>query len=1349
MRVRIPHPHLPHLTLTQVRLLRLFSLLAVFSLLVLYAVFRSDRFQGLLRRTAERRLSAQLGRRVSIGGFDLALLPPSFVVRNVAIANDRRGLPGPCFSAEEIALQGVPRLSSDRLDLPRVRVLAPRVVLEVFEDGSTNLSSLFKPKTSDAGDSGFDVRLGEAVLQRGTFRFREWKARLDTVLEAAALTARSRFLSSTTHASFAARNVRFKLDDNDEIAFAIGVDAVLQPGRVHLPSIRVRSEPLVVDASGGIEDLRRPDLVLATSARFTGETLRRYFGVGVPLEGVVGSSGTVRVLATGGFRIRGQFEIPNARFGPFPMTGSGFVRVDPKGLVVHVARGTYAGGALEALVRLDRLDRPPLPIRIVAKARGCDFEQFFADLGLPGTGLMARSDLDTTLTFGRGGIEHADGVGALRLAAVEGRASAVPGRHALPTSGGGALLVRDGQIQFDRTLFATKGGVRTLLSGTLAFGSWRPDFRFDLAASDLAEAERLASNWYPAIQKEPLRPALELGGSGRLEATLTRAFSDPRIEGTMTAQGFVLRRVPFGETSASFVVDRNVLSLEEFDAFADGRAGGAGPRPRHLSFTGDLAWGKGRGGEYDLTGVVLEVERWPVERILAFLRLDLPLAGLVTGRLPLEGRTPRVTGSVPLVFEAGAAWGQRFDGATGRLTFEKDGLRLDGAAFSLGSGRASGSGTFGYDRDDYAFELGVSGVPMERLDALADALPDLTAVATGRLSGRGTLDAPGLSADVLLVDARWRDRPLAKEGRPACLKATVDGERLDATLDVPETATLAVRSLDDAPRSYRATLDVTDASPYALLLSQPPAAAFRGALKAEMRLAFDAAGRELRSASGRVPYANLELYGKPLRLAREATFHLEGSDVVLDSVALSGSDASAPGAAAPFELRLAGRIGLEEPNAVALSATGAFDASYARVAFPDVRAQGPVAVSLDVGGTLESPLFQGRAVLDGVDFATEGGGSRLEAIGGTLTFTPRRITTSSLSLRFGGGTIGLAGVVQLAGWKPEAVRLNARLDGVKHEPFPGFRATASGDLTLLGDSEVRTIRGEIVLDRGLYDADINLGLGTFLGGLAGGGRPTTAATAFDAAALDVRIVAPTGSMVVRNNVARLTASGELSAQGTFARPLLFGQIEAEEGGRLTLRNVRYELVTGKVLFSNPYKIDPFFELDARTQVKDYQLSIGLTGTFKHLVPRLASDPQLSEAQIVSLLASGELPGTSAVGVPTGAAPVSTDESVYKAARDLIAGAVTDAAASRAAQLFRLDRLQFDPVFVGSSFDAPRFTIGKQISKDLSVTYSYKASTNQEQVVVVEYQLSNKAFLQFVKDERGVYSLDLKIRQRIR
>src|SRR6185436_2689478 len=160
-----------------------------------------------------------------------------------------------------------------------------------------------------------------------------------------------------------------------------------------------RSERLSVDASGGVENLKSPILALNAEMRTDGDSLDRLFGVELPLKGAVFTRGNIRVVPGQGFRVRGAFEIPDALFGPFPMTGSGFIRVDPGGLLAQVTHGTYAGGSLEGVVRVARLRNPPLPIKITIKGRDFDFEQFLSDLDLKGTGFRAKADLDTTITF--------------------------------------------------------------------------------------------------------------------------------------------------------------------------------------------------------------------------------------------------------------------------------------------------------------------------------------------------------------------------------------------------------------------------------------------------------------------------------------------------------------------------------------------------------------------------------------------------------------------------------------------------------------------------------------------------------------------------------------------------------------------------------------------------------------------------------------------------------------------------------------------------------------------------------------------------------------------------------------
>jgi hypothetical protein len=1323
---------LPHLTLTQVRFVRLFTLLLVFAVLVLYAVFRSSRFQELLRRRTEALLSAKIGRAVTIGSFDLALVPFAFLVRDVAVANDGRGLPGPAFSASEIELRGLPTFTKSRVDIPKLRVVSPRVVVEVFQDGTTNLQSILDA-LAGGGEGGVDVRLNEAVIQRATLRFREWDAEIDAMLQDAAVTARAGRSRTVTHLALACRKGRFKLENNETLDFAIGAEVTLAPGRVHLTGLRLRGDRLKLEASGGVDDLKKPILALVARAETSGETLSKVFGLGLPVTGGVTIRGTMRFGEPGGFRIFGAFDLVSAAFGPFPMTGEGVMRVDPRGLLVNVTRANYAGGTLEALVRLERIKNPPLPVRIALRGRGLDFEQFFGDLGLRGTGLVGRADLDTTLTFGRGGIEHADGIGRIHVSADGGRPSAVRGRFALPLSGGGPLKVRDGQLLFTGVSFATAGGARIRVDGGLRLGTWEPDLGLEIAADDLAEVERIADNFYPAIQNEPLAPPLALGGAGRIAARLSRSFSDLRVEGRLDATGFVLRNVPFGTASAEFLVDRNVATFSPFVA-TDGGAS--------LSVTGKIGWGGKLKGEYRLDGLVAEFSAWPIERVLKFLDINLPITGAGTGRLPLDGVTPALAGRIPLVLEEASLWGQKLDRLEGVLAFQRDRIVIENLAARLADGAATGGGFYRYADRAFELELDVQAFPVARLQA-AEGL-SLTGTLWGRVKGSGTVDKPNLDVVARVADAALGGSPLERQGTQLEIRATADRGAFTLRARAPEAAevTLVPESTDGR---WRGRIEVSSLSPFASLLGLPEDARLDGQVTAEASLVTGA--ESALRGEGRVSVARVTAYGRTLELRAPASLKVENGKVSLERLTLVELPREDLPPAPPTALTISGSAGLHAPHALDLVAVGSFDAALLKPALAGMNATGRATVDLKVSGTAAKPALLGRVALDGVDLASPGG-TAFEAITGTLLFSEDRVTALDLSVRYNGGTVDLGGFVALSGLKPTTFRLNAHLGRVRASPFDGFRATFSGDLVLLGDTLLRTVRGDLSFDRAVYSRDFSLDIASLLArkrATVTAGNPTV----FDAVALDVRLVAPTSSIEVRNNVARLKLSGELFVRGTWGRPLLFGEVTGEEGGRLTLQGQRYEIVSARILFSNPLRIEPFFELEARGTVSRYQISFGLTGTPSRLVPRFSSDPQLSEAQIVSLMTSGDIPQSAVAGAPVGAAPISSDDSVSKAARELLASLATSAVTSRTREFFRLDRFQIDPAITGTSFDAPRVTVGKSLGKDFNATVSFVLSSNQQQIITLDYQLTPAALIQARLDENGIYSLELRIRQRLR
>lgn len=1335
---RRPLPTLPHLTLKQVRLVRLFGLLAVLSILVLYAVFRSHRFQDAMRRKTERVLSAKVGRKVSIGGFDLALLPFSFLVRDVSIANDRRSLAGPLFSAAEIELRGIPAITGERIVLSKLRVVSPRLVVEVFPDGSTNVDTLLRALRG-AGGGGKDVQLHEAIIQRASLRFREWKAEVDALLKDAAVTARAGRTLSVTHLALACRQGSFRLENNETLEFAVGAEVTLAPGRAHLTGLRLKGPKVSVEASGAVDDLKKPVLSLVAKVETTGETLTQAFGFGLPLTGAVRLNGALRLGDPGGLRIRAAFDLPNARLAVFPMSGEGSLRLDPKGLLVEVANAAYAGGSFGALVRLERLDRPPLPVKIAVRGRGIDFEQFFSDLGLPGTGLMARADVDATLTFGPGGIERANGAGRLTLAADPGRPSAVKGRFPIPVSGGGPLHVRDGRILFDKMPLATAGGAKVRLDGSLRFGTWEPDLTFDVASGDLAELERLAANWYPAIQKEPLSPPLRLGGSGRLSARLTRAFDDPRIEGRMEATSFVLRGVRFGDASANFLVDRNVATFSPFTAQDDGGA---------LALEGKIGFGARLRGHYKLDGLVGDFRSWPLEKVLSFLDLDLPLSGRATGRLPLDGLTPAIRGRVPLVLTDASVWGQKLDRLEGALVFHDDRVAVEGATGRLGEATTAGSGSYRYADGAYRFVLDVRDLPVERIGALSD-LP-VAGTFTGAASGEGLIDAPTLSVDGRVAAPAFDGHALTRATSAVELHARADRGAWSLRAEAHEEGVLEVLSPKDpsAGGSWRARAEFPSLAPLAGLFGLPEGANFDGRLSAEATVRPGATLKEL-DGEGEISAARFTAWERTLTLRGNTPFRLSGGRVSFERLTLAESIRPDAPSGIPTSVTLAGSVQLVAPRALDIGVSGSVDASLLNAVFAPLRLAGRVTVDSRLGGTASSPVLTGRAALDGVDVLSPGGGPAFEAATGSLLFSEGKATIANLSVRYGGGSVDLGGTLLLDGWKLSGMRVAALVSRVKASPFDGFRATFSGNLLLLGDSQPRAVRGELTFDRALYDRDFSIDLAALLQRK----RVATVganATFFDPVKLDVRLVAPRESIEVRTNLARLKASGELFARGTWGHPLLFGEIHAEEGGRLTLQGQRYDLVSGRILFSNPIRIEPFFEMEARGTINKYQVTFALTGTAARLAPRFSSDPQLSEAQIISLMATGDVPSTSVSGGPIGPAPASSDESVSKAARELLASLASDAVTSRTREFFRLDRFQIDPAFsTGSTFDAPRITVGKSLGKDFNATVSFVLSSNQQQIITLDYQLSSTAFLQARLDEFGIYSLELRFRQRLR
>jgi translocation and assembly module TamB len=129
----------------------------------------------------------------------------------------------------------------------------------------------------------------------------------------------------------------------------------------------------------------------------------------------------------------------------------------------------------------------------------------------------------------------------------------------------------------------------------------------------------------------------------------------------------------------------------------------------------------------------------------------------------------------------------------------------------------------------------------------------------------------------------------------------------------------------------------------------------------------------------------------------------------------------------------------------------------------------------------------------------------------------------------------------------------------------------------------------------------------------------------------------------------------------------------------------------------------------------------ITGPLTQPSVNVRSDPALPQADVVSLILTGDL----ATG-ETGASALA--QSGLGTAASLLTESLISAPARRATdKLFGLNRFEIDPLIAGRGGQSPtaRLTVGRQINKNLSVTYSTNVTGNQNQVLAVEYRVSNR------------------------
>ncbi len=903
-----------------------------------------------------------------------------------------------------------------------------------------------------------------------------------------------------------------------------------------------------------------------------------------------------------------------------------------------------------------------------------------------------------------------------------------------PISGEVAVRATNGLFQIDRLDLQTTAS-HLKAAGQFSFAG-DSNLQVDLNSTDAAELQSVfvSSGFLSDAEDRMSEYGIELTGQLAFNGTLRGKLTDPDIDGRVSLSALVVNGRDVGSLVASFVstpVEFRVTNGQLTETSGGG-----------MRFTLNAP----RVGENNIA-FSATLNRVDAGALLAlpFLSANTPGLGKLgaskleieselSGKINITGIPGAMSGSADLQFSKGRLKGEAFDSIVARATFNGPNVNLENVDARFVAGHITAKGTFNTETHLGDLQLTGQAIQLGRLAALTGkpALKNLTGTADVTAHVSGNFLEQDFSSYQITFDGKAPDVTIDGHALGTLvLTGRTENKKLNITfstnaLGQSQIANLVNARIDLANEKLPATIDATleGADLTKLLAIALPSAGVKlsgrasATIKASGNLIDEDGDFSLQGLQGTAEFKELSFRFEDVQLAAVTPFtlRLTPNEVVFDSTKFTGVGTN---------VVLDGAVAIREGGKESLGVEGRLNLRVLNglpgIASPDVFWAGTGDLFMRVTGNYDQPLINGTVSLNGASLAVLVGNDRWQFsnLKSVVRFSADQAQIESLTGTLGGGRINIAGGALLDGFKISRFSLNVRGDNVT-VPFPeDFRSTLDADLKFEGDSQAQAISGTVNLRRSEYTKDIEL---TDVINRRreesieeGGEIPLVHTTQF----YDLRVEGR-NALVVRNNLADLVGSVSLQINGPVKDPVIAGRITATSG-TMNFRNDRYEISRAFMDLPARRDADPLINIQGESQIRGYRIIVTLNGPLSQPQASVRSEPALPQADVVSLITTGTLSagdtGTSVLA-----------QSGIGTATSLLTDALLNAPAQRATnKLFGLSRFEINPVIGGRSGSSPgaRLTIGKRISKELSVTYSTNVTSDPNQILSFEYRVSDR------------------------
>ena len=901
-------------------------------------------------------------------------------------------------------------------------------------------------------------------------------------------------------------------------------------------------------------------------------------------------------------------------------------------------------------------------------------------------------------------------------------------------------------LELGPSYFAT-GQTHVVFDGRTSWGD-DSHFAFHVTSRDWQESDQILAGLIRNFGSS--RDAVvTVGGRGEFDGVMTGPFRRARVEGLFSGEGLRAWDTTWGAGSARIVYDDDYITV------SDG-ALRLGDSEIRIEGRFSLVTPRDDGG--DEIDASFHVTRRDLDSLRHAFQIDeYPLSGRMSGEFHLTGerRSPLGTGSMTIV--DGVAYGEPIREASASLRFDGRGVRLDGLRMAKGSGEITGAAYIGWD-STYSFNADGRRIPAAAIAFLTYPDVPLSGIVELSAGGSGTFEFPRNDFKFRISDLAMADEPVGQVTGELVLRGMdLSGEINAASprLSMTGAGRISLEPEGDSELSLRFHDSAIDQYVRLFLPNLPPSTT--AVASGSMRVVGVLSDADSFTVDATVDTLDMCLFDLAAANAAPIRVALDRGQLHVRDLQLVGEDT---------RLQMTGSVGFRDDR-VGLKVSGDANLGILQGFSRDVRASGRVELTAAVDGPLRQPVFSGRAtVVDGRirHFSLP---NALDSINGSVTFDGRGIRLDDVTATMGGGKVQFGGRIGFDGYRPSDLDVTVRGEDMRLRFVEDLRSTFDADLSLVGTATSPTLGGSVVVKSALWTRRIDtpgsifdfarrVGSGGEASVIVGEAEPPTFPLRYD-----VRVEVPS-TLRVDTNLLRLVASADLMLQGTYDRPVIAGHAEIERGD-VNFEGRRYRITRGAIGFNNPVRTEPFFDIEAETNVRvpgppvqTYHINVGFVGTAERLQPTVSSDPALPTADVLALLFS-DVRRNNQQDVELRAL-----QNPNQAGTDILAAQATQALTAPIStevgkvveEAFGVDTFQLTPSFTGpfgqqtSGLNpTARLTIGKRVSDRVYLTFSRSLGTTiNDQIVLLEYEESDRlSWILSRNEDQQTYAIEFRVR----